>query len=141
MNDASLGAIVSSTYIGCSLSDGLVRMNDLEIGLIETTPRGHSMFDDDLNLALQQAMAKKLTPASSKSCEAAPNSCFFNRLVNMLANGRFYCGSNSSESFPIRCLSLNREISFWLEFVDLESNLCWYPTSRIKREHFQVWQG
>lgn len=60
IDDASLGDIVSSTRIGCSLSEGLVRINNIEIGLIEPTPRGHLMFEDDLKLTLQHAKAKKL---------------------------------------------------------------------------------
>ncbi len=53
-------AIVLGTCVGCSLDQGLVRINDVEIGVIELTPRDHPMFEDDWHLVLEQAKARKL---------------------------------------------------------------------------------
>ncbi len=53
-------AIVLGTCVGCSLDKGLVRINDVEIGVIELTPRDNPMFEDDWHLVLEQAKARKL---------------------------------------------------------------------------------
>ena len=45
-------AIVLGTCIRCSLDEGLIRIDNVEVGIVEFTARDHPTFADDLSLYL-----------------------------------------------------------------------------------------
>lgn len=100
-------AIVLGTCIRCSLDEGLIRIDNVEVGIVEFTARDHPTFADDLSLVLRQAKSSKLDEHVIAQLQDCAGFLLFQPLNDKAADWQELFWRELFKTFPDAILVLN----------------------------------